>query len=218
MVGPAGGEIEHPTAADGRELVAVAHEGDTGTVFVGDREQSAGSVLVEHPGFVHQQQVTRPQGGLGSRLAVDAGPAGVFVPPPTVLVRKPRSGECPGADLPCRDSRRLEGRCHHDHSLVLPVERGSSGSEGGGLAGAGCTFDDDQVLTAGKACHDLQLGLVDVVRRYERRPTWFAAGSGSQPLGDIGLHFEHLPRRQRPDVLWQARLLQERHTRRDCAR
>jgi hypothetical protein len=76
VVGPAGSEIEHPAAADGRELVAVALEGDTGTVFVGDREQSAGSVLVEHPGFVHQQQVTRPQGDLGSRLAVDPGPAG----------------------------------------------------------------------------------------------------------------------------------------------
>ena len=100
----------------------------------------------------------------------------------------------------------------------MPVERGSGGSEGGGLAGAGRTLDDDQVLTAGKACHDLQLGLIDVVRRYERRPTWFAAGSGSQPLGDIGLDFEHLPRRQRPDVLWHARLLQKRHTRRDCAR
>ena len=32
VVGPAGGEIEHPAAADGRELVAVADEGDTGTV------------------------------------------------------------------------------------------------------------------------------------------------------------------------------------------
>ena len=57
-VGPAGGEVEHAAAPDRRQLVPVPHQRDPRAVLVGDREQRAGGVLVEHPGLVHQQQIT----------------------------------------------------------------------------------------------------------------------------------------------------------------
>ena len=51
-VGPAGGVLEHPAAADRGQLMPVADERDPGAVLVGDREQGAGGVLVEHPGLI----------------------------------------------------------------------------------------------------------------------------------------------------------------------
>ncbi len=57
-VGPPGGVVEDAAAADGGELVAVADERDPCAGLVGDGEQRAGGVLVEHPGLVDEQQVT----------------------------------------------------------------------------------------------------------------------------------------------------------------
>jgi hypothetical protein len=50
--------VQDTTAADGWELVSVADERDPRTGLVGDGEQRAGGVLVEHPRLVDEQQVT----------------------------------------------------------------------------------------------------------------------------------------------------------------
>ena len=58
---PADGEVEDAAAADRRELVPVPDQRDPGVVFVGDGQQRAGGVLVEHPGLIDEQQVTGAQ-------------------------------------------------------------------------------------------------------------------------------------------------------------
>lgn len=67
-----GGEVEDAAAADGGELVAVADERDGGAGVVGDREECAGGVLVEHAGFVDEEHVAgeQPRSCVGG--AVDA--------------------------------------------------------------------------------------------------------------------------------------------------
>jgi len=45
-VGPAGGVVKHPAAADRRKLVPVSDQRDAGAGLVGDREQGGGGVLV----------------------------------------------------------------------------------------------------------------------------------------------------------------------------
>ena len=66
---PACGEVEDAAAADGRQLVAVAQERDGGVGSVGDGEQRAGGVLVEHAGLVDEEDVAGEQtcAGLGLR-------------------------------------------------------------------------------------------------------------------------------------------------------
>ena len=58
---PACGEVEDAAAADGWELVAVAEERDGGVRSVGDGEQRAGGVLVEHAGLVDEEDVAGEQ-------------------------------------------------------------------------------------------------------------------------------------------------------------
>ena len=55
------GVVEDAAAADGGELVPVPDERDAGAGLVGDGEECAGGVLVEHPGLVDKQEVTRPE-------------------------------------------------------------------------------------------------------------------------------------------------------------
>jgi len=45
-VGPAGGVVKHPAAADRRKLVPIPDQRDAGAGLVGDGEQGAGGVLV----------------------------------------------------------------------------------------------------------------------------------------------------------------------------
>ena len=65
--------VEDAAAADGGQLVAVADERDPGAGFIGDSEQGSRGVLVEHPGLVDEQQVTRQQPGhrVGARTVDD---------------------------------------------------------------------------------------------------------------------------------------------------
>jgi hypothetical protein len=86
-------------AADGGQLVPVAEERDGGVGSVGDCEESAGGVLVEHAGFVDEQDVAGQQPSAGLRVGLDARPVTVLVPPEAVLVDEPRRGERVGADL-----------------------------------------------------------------------------------------------------------------------
>ena len=69
---PARGEVEDAAPADCRQLVAVAEQGDGGLRSLGDREQRAGGVLIEHAGLVDEEDVARKHararlgGGVGA--------------------------------------------------------------------------------------------------------------------------------------------------------
>ena len=62
--------------------MTVAEEHHLGTGAVGDREECAGGVLVEHPGLVDEEYVTGQESGLGG----DRLPWGGVVGPVAVLV------------------------------------------------------------------------------------------------------------------------------------
>lgn len=117
-VGPAHGEVEDATAADGRELVPVPDQGDPGASLVRNREQGMGDVLVEHPSLVDQQQVTPPQPRLRHRFGcVDAAPVAAVVPTEPVLVHQPRRGGRERAELTTGDLGRLQAGCHHTQPM-----------------------------------------------------------------------------------------------------
>ena len=56
-VHPADGQIQDPAAADRRQLTPVTEQRHPGLALVGDREQGAGGVLIQHPGLVDDQQI-----------------------------------------------------------------------------------------------------------------------------------------------------------------
>ena len=83
-VGPAGGQVQDPAASYRGELVAVPDQSDPGPGLVSDGQEGSGAVLVEHPRFVDQQQVTGRQyrGRLRARAAVPGVRVGVADPQP----------------------------------------------------------------------------------------------------------------------------------------
>ena len=62
-----GGQVEHSPTADGGQLVPVTDQCDPSVVFVGDGQQCAGGVLVEHAGLVNEQHVARGDHGIVAR-------------------------------------------------------------------------------------------------------------------------------------------------------
>jgi hypothetical protein len=96
---PACGEIEDAAATDSRQLVSVTEQRDGRVRSVGDGEQRAGGVLVEHPGLVDEEDVTGQQAGAGLGGCVDLRRVAAFVPTVAVLVDEPGGGEGVGADL-----------------------------------------------------------------------------------------------------------------------
>jgi hypothetical protein len=56
---PARSVVEDAATAHGGQLVPVANEREACAGFVGDREQGEGGVLVEHAGFVDEEEVAR---------------------------------------------------------------------------------------------------------------------------------------------------------------
>ena len=68
---PPCGEVEYPAAADGGQLVTVPEQRDGRVGSVGDREQRAGGVLVEHAGLVDQEYVAGQQPCAGVGTGVD---------------------------------------------------------------------------------------------------------------------------------------------------
>ena len=56
-----GSVVENAAATDCGKLVPITHERDTCTGLIGDDEQGVGGVLVEHPGFVDDEQVPGAQ-------------------------------------------------------------------------------------------------------------------------------------------------------------
>jgi hypothetical protein len=100
QVGGADGEVEDAAAADRRELVAVTEQRDAHLALVGDGEQGAGGVLVEHAGLVHDEEVSGEQPRLLGRPGVDGARGRVGLP--TLLrVDSPspagRASTCAGA-------------------------------------------------------------------------------------------------------------------------
>jgi hypothetical protein len=91
---PAGSEVEDPAATDGWELVTVADECDPSTGLIGDGEQGAGGVLMQHPRLVDQQQVTASKTVLGGVLRS-------WVQRPSGSQRQPNSWTSAAADCAC---------------------------------------------------------------------------------------------------------------------
>ncbi len=176
----AGGVVEDAAASDGGELVPVAEERDAGAGLIGDAEQRAGGVLVEHAGLVDEQQVAgvQPRPDIGSGLgpvvvvalgwAVGAGPGAVVVPAPAVLMGQPGGGVGVGAGLLGGDVGGLEGGGDHDQPLVAHLEHRGRGGQGGGLPGAGGALDHDQGAGAGQRGDHQSLGVVELASRDHR--------------------------------------------------
>ena len=150
------GKVEDAAAADRSQLVAVAQQRQPDPGLVGDGEQRAGGVLVEHPGLVDDQQISRAQPGCLRRPGVDApgervggtvgqpGPGAVLAPPPAVLVGQPGSGSGGGADLGGGDLGRLQRGGYHDQPAASGLDQSAGGGQQGGLARAGRALNHDQ--------------------------------------------------------------------------
>ncbi len=102
--GVPGGEVEHSPTPDRGELMPVPHQDQRSAGGVGELEQGAGGVLVQHPGLVDHQQGPPAQPGCGRR-GFGAGPAAVLVPSVAVLVQQPARPTEPG----CRSGGRRPG-------------------------------------------------------------------------------------------------------------
>ena len=154
------GVVEDAAAADGGELVAVTDERDAGAGLVGDGEERAGGVLVEHSGLVDEQQVTepaavRPRRGWGR---------GCRVQWPSSSQRQPcwwisQAAECPSAPVSAAATSAAfnvgvttTSRCPCWASSL------SGGPQRGGLPGAGGAFDHHQLAVAGQGADHRCLG------------------------------------------------------------
>ena len=122
-----------------------------------------------------------------------------------------------GADLAGRDLGGLQGRGHHQHPTALLAQDRLGGGEAGGLAGTGGALDDHQPRLACEGRDGGALEIIEPLRLaggQHRRRHW-DVGAGREPGHDVGFDPQHLPRGQRPDVLGDTRLVQQRHARLD---
>jgi hypothetical protein len=186
---------------DSRELVSVPEERDASPGLVGDGEKGAGGVLVEHPRFVHQQEVARFQHGRQGRARGLARPAAVVVPSPSVLVGEPCCGvrACPG--VTAGDRGRLQGRRHDDHPMRTLGEQRTGCREGGGLAGSRCVFDDQKLGVASERCdsrslRDVKGACLDMIDVGEAGKVGGLLCAVDEPGDDVGLDGQHLGRGQ----------------------
>jgi hypothetical protein len=135
-----GGQVEHSPASDRRQLVPVADQRHPSTGGVGELEQCAGRVLVEHPGLVDDQEGAAIEARrVGCRLR--PLPAPVLVPAVTVLVQEPSHGVRRGADFGRRDLCSLASRRQDQHPSTACLDLCSLRSQPTRLAGPGSTFD-----------------------------------------------------------------------------
>jgi hypothetical protein len=107
------GEVEHAAAAHRGQLVPVPDQRDPRTGLIGDGDQRAGGVLVEHARLIDQQQIPGSQPGLRQRIGWCAGPGAGGVPAPAVLPGQPGRRPGAGANFGSRRLRRFERRCDH---------------------------------------------------------------------------------------------------------
>jgi hypothetical protein len=219
---------------DGRELAPVAHQHDPGVVLIGNVKEGMGGVLVKHPGLVHQQNIAPAElrfrswsevGALPTALvSVDLpdvqGPGAVLVPPPAVLVRQPPRGERGGAELFRGDLGSLLRRSHHDQPLPDVLDHGAGSCQGGGLARAGRTLDDQQPAVTGQRRDDVLLRLIQPRhdRGGDRSGRRRGSGAGDKPSRQVGLHVQDVTRGESAQMLRQARPIQQRDTLREGSR
>ena len=129
----------------------VADQRDPGAGLVGDGEQGAGGVLVEHPGLVDQEQVTGPQPGAGSGCGVGVGSSGR---------RRPSASRAGGSARRRSGRRRRSAPAATSAAFRVGVTTTSrrpaassevaGGRQGGGLAGPGRALDDHELAVAGQ--------------------------------------------------------------------
>lgn len=112
-----------------------------------------------------------------------------------------RGGEGVGADLMLRGLRGLEGGGDNDEATVLELEGPVRCGEGGGLAGAGCSFDDEYAGAAGECADDVALRGVELAAadgdgldRLQR-----AGGDG---VDQVGLDGKDMVGGEVADVVW----------------
>ena len=103
--GVPGGEVENAAATDGGELMTVTDEREPGSGLIGDGEERARRVLVEHPGLIDQQHIA------GKQKCIQGGPTGL-TGPAAVLV--PTSTPSPTNSTAALD-RPSASRHHHKH-------------------------------------------------------------------------------------------------------
>ena len=163
-VGPAGGEVEHPAPADGGELVPVPDQRDPRPGLVGDGEQRAGGVLVEHPRLVNQDQITmlepHPVAGTGVDAAgLRVGITAVrrvqvpsLVPAEPVLRGRatPRNLRRAPTSRPAAAWAAFNVGVTTTSRWPCSVTRLRVARQEGGLAGAGRALDHDQRAVAGQ--------------------------------------------------------------------
>ena len=140
----------------------VADQGDPRPGLVGDRQERAGGVLVQHARLVDEQQVpwSQPGGRVGCGVGAPC-PVPVVVPAPAVLVDQPGGGVPVGAGLRGGDLGRLQRRRHHQQPVPLPCQQVLRRPQRGGLAGTGRALDDHQLAVTGQGADDGGLGGVD---------------------------------------------------------
>ena len=209
---PACGEVEDTATADRRELVTVAQERHDCVRSVGDGEQRAGGVLVEHAGLVDQQDVAGEQACAGLGRGVGLPPVAVLVPPVAVLVDEPGCGERVCADLLLCCFGGLE-RWRDDHeSPIGVVEYVARGGQGGGLAGAGWSFDHEQTGIAGEGRDDAALRGVEVRQAAEPdRVSDRPHGACSDAVDQFGFDGEDTLGGQTTDMPGDVIAFQQRH-------
>ncbi len=158
-----GGEVEDAAAADRGELVAVPQQRQPRPGLVGDGEQGAGGVLVEHarprrrsadrraaagsppPGPVWMRPVT---GSTSPRTSRVHSPS--LVPAPAVGEDEGRRRPGGRADLRAGDLGGLQRRGDHHQPPPLPLEQVTGSGQRGGLARPGRALHDDQPPVAGQ--------------------------------------------------------------------
>ena len=128
-------------------------------MLVRDCEQGQGSVLIEHPGLVHDDSLTWHESGVLRRAGVgrarlrvrvtrrEARPHAVAVPPPSVLVHELRHAVRRHAEFLVGDVGGLLRRCHHAGRAVLGGGRFDRGPEHGGLARTRGALHDNKRIT-----------------------------------------------------------------------
>jgi hypothetical protein len=207
-IGPPDGQVEHPTAADGGQLVPVPHHCEASAGLIGDHQQRAGGVLVEHPRLVDDQQIPWRQRGDGNRAGVDtarrrvgvtrteAGPSAGVVPPPAVLVRQPRRRPGLRTQLRRLSLGGLQGRGDHDQPVTLHAELPPRLGQHRRLSRPSRTLHDRQRRRTGEHGDRLELSLIQTVipdLDDVPGPGGFGAADG-EPAGEVGLDVQHLRR------------------------
>ena len=202
-VGPREGVVQDAAASDRWKLVPVADERDPRPGLVGDRQERAGGVLVQHPRLVDQQQVpgSQPGGRVGCGVGAP-GPVPVVVPAPAVLVDQPGGRVPVGAGLRGGDLGRLQRRRHHQQPMSLPRQHGLRRPQRGGLAGTGRALHDHQLAVTRQGADDGGLGGVDPRQPspLQPDPPGGLLGTAGEAVQEVRLHLHHLLGGQRADV------------------